>query len=90
MDQRLKMTNMPINIFLGATCVSVFSRSATLLSKKLWEVCILNGVTNNCYNIRLNVSFIYSFGGVGRRVCILNILAINIPLCQDKWLKQWI
>lgn len=59
------MTNMPINVFLGATCVSVFSGSATSLSKKLWEVCIQDVVTNCCCNIRLNVSFIYSFWGRG-------------------------
>ena len=84
------MTNTPINVFLGATCVSVFSGSATLLSKKLWEVCIQDVVTNYCCNIRLNVSFIYSFWGEGRTIYILNSLAINIPLCQDKWLKWWL
>jgi len=78
------MTNMPINVFLGATCASVFSGSAILLSKKLWEVHIQDVVTNYCRNIRLNVSFIHSFGGEGRTICILNSLAINILLCQDK------
>lgn len=84
------MTNTPINVFLGATCVSVFSRSATLLSKKLKEVCIQDVVANYWCNIRLNVSFIYSFGGEGRIIYILNSLAINTPLCKDKWLKQWL
>lgn len=84
------MTNMPINVFLGAICVSVFSGSATLLSKKLWELCIQGVVTNYCRNIRLNVSFIHTFWGEARTIYILNSLAINILLCQDKWLKQWL